>query len=134
MISVCWGTTSIASDDLFLPRLDRLLRGSQALVSLGNLKLCPFNVQCCLLHGEFLNVSFEGILQLLTISIFDFLALFTELFDKHAGLLLLLFFLMAMIESLRSLLLDSHDLVVLNLLKCYLTALFFSPIILEELV
>ena len=81
MISVSRSTTSIATGNLFLPRLDRLLRGSQALVSLGNLELCPFDVQCCLLHGKFLNVSFEGILQLLSIAVFDFLALFTELFD-----------------------------------------------------
>ena len=116
MIPVSWCTTCIATNDFLFPRLDRLLRSSQALVSLGNLQLRSLDVQRCLFHRELLNVALKSILQLLSIAVFHFLALFAKLFDKLPSLLLLLFLFMPMVESLRSLLLDSHDLVVLYLL------------------
>ena len=83
---------------------------------------------------EFLDIALESVLQLLSVPILGLLALFPELFDEAARLILLLALLVAHVESIRPLLLNCHDLDVLDLLQSKLAAFLLAAIVLKELV
>ena len=66
--------------------------------------------------------------------IFGYPSLLTKPDHELTGLLLLLFLNVALVKSLRSLLLNCHDLIVSDHLEGHLSALCLPPIVFDELV
>ena len=111
-----------------------LLRCSQSFLWLPQTKSCPLNIKISLFDLQTSNVALKSIVQLFALSLLNLLLLFAHLDYELACLLLLLLFFPALVLSLGSLLLDGHDLVIMDLLQCHLSPFFLPPIILQELV
>jgi len=73
-------------------------------------------------------------MQLLSIASLSLFLLLLQLFDKLASLVLLFLLLPSLVFPLRSLLLNGHDLVVVDLFESYLAPFFLTPVILQKFV